>query len=56
MEENEEPFIAPVGLNVPPDVELVCAVLPVPVLFVTVTACLFTDLFSIFSHKKGGHL
>lgn len=24
VEENEEPFIAPVGLNVPPDVELVC--------------------------------
>lgn len=24
LEENEEPFIAPLGLNVPPDVELVC--------------------------------
>lgn len=24
VEENEEPFIAPLGLNVPSDVELVC--------------------------------
>jgi hypothetical protein len=24
LEENEEPFIAPLGLNVPSDVELVC--------------------------------
>lgn len=27
LEENEEPFIAPLGLNVPPDVELVCVFL-----------------------------
>lgn len=29
-EENEEPFVAPLGLNVPSDVELVCAFLPHP--------------------------
>ena len=36
MEENEEPFIAPLGLNVPPDVELV----GVFVLHVAIHRCL----------------
>ena len=36
LEENEEPFIAPLGLNVPPDVELVC-MLPVHGIAVVIT-------------------
>lgn len=39
LEENEEPFIAPLGLSVPSDVELVCVLLHWPPMWLVAVLC-----------------